>query len=113
MRLCDEAAPRLNVTRQKQLGWASAVISLLSPCLVLLWPDPKSLGEGWAFIWACAVMWIIAVFASIVAGRLLSPRWYYLAMFWVSSGDHRSLVLALTLIGSWNQLRVRLREAVD
>jgi hypothetical protein len=28
-------------------------------------------------------MWLLAVFASVIAARLLSPRWYYLTAFWI------------------------------
>ncbi len=71
------------MTQQKQIGWASAIISLVILCLVMLWPEPWSQGELKVFGWVYGVMWLLALFASVVAGRMLSPRWYYLTAFWV------------------------------
>jgi hypothetical protein len=69
--------------QRKQIGWTSASISLLVPCLWMLWPEPRSPAELNAFGWAYGVMWLLALFASVVAGRMLSLRWYYLTAFWV------------------------------
>jgi hypothetical protein len=71
------------MTQPKQAGWAAAIISLLIPCFWMLWPEPQSVGEHRAFPRIYGTMWLMAVSASVVAGRLLAPRWYYLAMFWV------------------------------
>ncbi len=38
-------------------------------------------------------MWLLAVFASVVAGRMLSPRWYYLTVFWVLGAVTLGLVI--------------------
>jgi hypothetical protein len=83
------------MTRQKQLGWASAILSLLMPCFWMLWPEPKSQTEMSAFPWVYGATWLMAVLTSIVAGRLLSPRWYYLAIFWVAGAVTLGLVIWL------------------
>jgi hypothetical protein len=71
------------MTQQKQIGWTSAIISLLISCLMMLWPESRSWAEIRVFGWAYGVMWLLAVFASVIAARLLSPRWYYLTTFWI------------------------------
>jgi hypothetical protein len=38
-------------------------------------------------------MWLLAVFASVVAGRMLSSRWYYLTVFWVLGAVTLGLVI--------------------
>ena len=69
--------------QQKQIGWASAAISILVLCLSVLWPQPQSWTEIRAFLWAYGVMWLLALLASVVAARTLSQRWYYLTAFWI------------------------------
>jgi hypothetical protein len=71
------------MTQQKNIGWTSAIISLLISCLMMLWPESRSWDEIRVFNWAYGVMWLLAVFASVIAARLLSPRWYYLTAFWI------------------------------
>jgi hypothetical protein len=71
------------MTQQKNIGWTSAIISLLISCLLMLWPESRSWDEIRVFPWAYGVMWLLAVFASVIAARLLSPRWYYLTAFWI------------------------------
>jgi len=71
------------MTQRKQIGWASAIISLLISFLMLFWPESRSWPEIRVFPWAYGVMWLLAVFASVIAARLLSSRWYYLTAFWI------------------------------
>jgi hypothetical protein len=72
------------MTQQKQIGWTSAIISLVILCLMMLWPEPWGLAELRVFGWVYGGMWLLGMFASIVAGRMLSSRWYYLTTFWLS-----------------------------
>jgi len=81
------------MTQKKQIGWTSAIISLLISCLMMLWPESRSWAEIRVFPWAYGVMWLLAVFASVVAGRMLSPRWYYLTVFWVLGAVTLGLVI--------------------
>ena len=72
------------MTQQKQIGWTSSIISLLILCLMMFWPEPWGLAELKVFGWVYGGMWLLGLLASIVAGRRLSRRWYYLTALWLS-----------------------------
>jgi hypothetical protein len=81
------------MTQRKQIGWTCAIISLVILGVWMLWPEPWGMAEIRIFGWAHGVMWLLAVFASVVAGRMLSPRWYYLTVFWVLGAVTLGLVI--------------------
>ena len=83
---------------QRQVGWSAAAVSLLSTLFAMVWPEPKTLNELLGAEWMYGVLALLAVSGSIVAGRLLSPRWYYLAMLWVFGAATIVLVIGL---GGW------------
>jgi hypothetical protein len=71
----------------------AAVVSVTSSLLFLLWPEPKGYREFQTTPWFFGGFALLSISGSIVAGRLLSRRWYYLAMFWAAG----ALMLAFVI----------------
>ena len=68
------------ITR-KQVGYAAAAISIASLLLAGYWPVARTYHEILVFPWFVGGFALLSVCGSIIAGRLLSPRWYYVAIF--------------------------------
>lgn len=82
------------MTQNKRIGWSAAVISLAASAVIGFWPEGTSYSELRVFPWVFGPMWLLAVLGSMVAGLLLSRRWYYLTILWLT-------VPIVTAFGIW------------
>jgi hypothetical protein len=85
------------VSTRKQIGYIAAAVSLASLLLAGYWPEAKSYHEILVFPWFCGGFSLLSICGSIIAGRLLSPRWYYLAIFWAIGAV--TLVMVMWIAG--------------
>jgi hypothetical protein len=69
----------MTATRRK-VGWVAAATSLTSLVLTEFAQKLSTYHE----ILAIPCLVLLSICGSIVAGRLLSPRWYYIAIFWAA-----------------------------
>jgi hypothetical protein len=81
---------------RRQVGRVVGAISVISLLIVLAWPAPKTYHEILAFPWFYGGFTVLSFCGSIVAGRLTSTRWYYIAMFWVACALTSAFVICIT-----------------
>jgi hypothetical protein len=78
---------------RRQVGWVAAVVSIISLLAPSILGEPKTYHEILAFPWFYGVFALMSIAGSLIAGRLLSSRWYYITMFWIAGGLMAAFVI--------------------
>jgi len=80
-------------TMKKKIGWIAAAVSVVTLLAPGILGVPKTYRAILAFPWFYGGCVLLSVAGSVIAGRLLSPRWYYVTLFWIADGIMAAFVI--------------------
>jgi hypothetical protein len=74
------------LARRRHIGWVAATAAILIP--IAMSPlfkqrRVRSIAGFHRLFLFLGLMWMVSILAGAVAGRFLSPRWYYLTGYFV------------------------------